>query len=136
VFLIPALIAGILLLFFLVASTDVSGRLRANGALGSWSFEPDDCTSGQREGFGGVVLTAAAHPERVIRVVRDPVRGSLVVVASQGQPNLVLAADSCPRFEVNVERTNTSINEIWAVDGSLTIECRDLVGSAVFEGCH
>jgi hypothetical protein len=135
-FVIPAFIAAMLGVFYLVARTEVSGRLSAKGALGSWAFEPDDCTSGQREGFGGVVLTASAQPERLVRVVRDPVRGNLVVVASKGQPNHVLTDSSCTRFDVNAERTSTNINDIWVVEGSLSIECSELSGSVKFEGCH
>ncbi len=133
---IPILIAGMLALFFVMTNVEVSGRLQANGALGSWTFEPDDCNSGQREGFGGVVLMTSKQPERVVRVVKDPVRGSLVVVAGPGSPNHVLGSDACSRFEVNVERTSTNINDIWAMDGALSIECTGLSGSVKFEGCH
>jgi hypothetical protein len=134
--LIPVLIGGFIALFVMMTSTEVSGRLQASGALGSWSFQPDHCSSGQREGFGGVVLTASGHPEHAVRVVRDPVRGDLVVVVSQGQPNHVLDGKACKSFVANVNRTNTSINEIWAVDGSLTLECSELTGSVKFETCH
>jgi hypothetical protein len=133
---VPLLIAGILGLFFMAANTEVSGRLQASGALGSWIFEPDDCVSGQREGFGGVVLTASKHPERVVRVVKDPVRGQLVVVASPGKPNHVLSGESCSRLDASAERTSTNINDIWVVDGKMTLECGDLSGSVAFEGCH
>jgi hypothetical protein len=133
---IPILVIGILLLFFIMIDVEVSGRLEANGALGSWTFEPDDCNSGQREGFGGVVLMASKQPERVVRVVKDPVRGSLVVLALPGKPNHVLSADACSRFDVHVERTSTNINDIWAVDGAMTLECNGLTGSVKFEGCH
>jgi hypothetical protein len=81
------------------------------------------------------VLTATGHP-RTVRVVRDPVHGSLLVIVSAGRPNVVIAQDSCSRFQVNVNRTNTSINDIWAVDGNLSVECEQLSGSVVFEGCH
>lgn len=135
-FLVPLFIAGTLGWFFLAASTEVSGRLQASGALGAWVFEPDDCVSGQREGFGGVVLTTSKHPERVVRVVRDPVRGELVVVASPGKPNHVLNRESCSRLDASVERTSTNINDIWVVDGKATLECNDLSGSVTFEGCH
>jgi hypothetical protein len=64
------------------------------------------------------------------------VRGSLLVIASAGQPNRVIAQDSCSRFQVNVNRTNTNINDIWVVDGNLSVECEQLAGSVVFEGCH
>jgi hypothetical protein len=133
---IPILIVGILGLFFIMTSVEVSGRLQANGALGSWTFEPDDCNSGQREGFGGVVLMASKQSGRVIRVVKDPVRGTLVVVASPGSPNHILASDACSRFDVSVERTSTNINDIWAMDGAMTLECNGLTGSVKFEGCH
>jgi hypothetical protein len=133
---IPALIAATVGLFLFVASSDASGKLQASGTLGSWVFEPDACSSGQHEGFGGVILTSKAHPGRVVRVVRDPVRGSLVVVASQGAPNHVIGSDSCSRFDVSVVRTDTSINDIWAMDGRMTLECKSLSGSATFEGCH
>jgi hypothetical protein len=133
---IPLLISGILGLFFLVGSTEVSGRLQAGGALGSWVFEPDDCVSGQREGFGGVVLTSKKQPEHVVRVVKDPVRGQLVVVASSGKPNHVLSRESCTRLDASAERTSTNINDIWVVDGNMTLECGDLSGSVTFEGCH
>jgi hypothetical protein len=135
VLLIPAFIAAILALFFVVSHTEVSGRLQAKAALGSWAFAANDCSSGQRESFDGVVLTATGDPHAV-RVVRDPVRGSLLVIASAGQPNRVIAQDSCSRFQVNVNRTNTNINDIWVVDGNLSVECEQLAGSVVFEGCH
>lgn len=133
---IPLLIAGIIGLFFMGMSTEVSGKLSASGALGSWVFEPDDCVSGQREGFGGVVLTASKQPEHVVRVVKDPVRGQLVVVASPGKPNHVLSGQSCSRLEASAERTSTNINDIWVVDGRMTLECSDLSGSVTFAGCH
>jgi hypothetical protein len=133
---IPILIVSMLALFFVMTNVEVSGRLQANGALGSWAFEPDDCNSGQREGFGGVILISSKQSERVVRVVKDPVRGSLVVVAGPGDTNHVLASDACSRFDVNVVRTSTNINDIWAMDGTMTIECAVLSGSVKFEGCH
>jgi hypothetical protein len=133
---IPLLIGGMVALFFMMTGTTVSGRLDAGGALGAWAFEPDDCTSGQREGFGGVVLSSSKHSGRVVRVVRDPVRGSLVVVADNAHPNQVVSNESCSMFQVDVERTNTNINDIWAVDGRVTLKCKELSGSVVFEGCH
>lgn len=43
---------------------------------------------------------------------------------------------TCTVFDVKAERTSTNINDIWAVDGRLTIDCTGLSGSVVFEGCH
>jgi hypothetical protein len=133
--LIPALIAGVVALFFFIARTEVSGRLQAKGALGNWTFTPDDCASGQREGFGGVVLSSSRESKE-LRLVRDPVRGNLLVVVTPGQPNQVLAGEGCARFQAIANRTDTSINDIWVVQGSLSIDCPDLSGSLKFDGCH
>jgi len=133
---IPLLIAGTVGLFLLAASSEVSGRLQAAGGLGTWSFDPDECNSGQHEGFGGVILKSSKNPEQVVRVVRDPVRGNLVVVASPGKPNHVITVETCPQLVVNVRRGNTNINDIWTQDGNLALECNELSGKVTFEGCH
>jgi hypothetical protein len=135
-FLIPAFVVGMLAVFYFISKTEVSGHLSAGGALGSWTFAPDDCVSGQREGFGGVVLTASSHPGRVVRVVRDPVRGSLVVVAEPGGANHVLSGDGCAGLVANVRRTSTNINDIWVVEGNVALECAELKGTVTFAGCH
>jgi hypothetical protein len=135
-FIIPLFIATTVGLFLLVSSSEVSGRLQATGALGSWAFAPDDCDSGEREGFGGVVLKSSKDRGRVVRVVRDPVRGNLVVVASPGKPNYVVAPEGCSRLLVDVRRGNTNINDVWTQDGNLRLECKELSGSVTFEGCH
>lgn len=133
---LPLFVVAIVGLFLAMTSTDVSGRLQAAGALGAWTFEPDDCSSGQLEGFAGVVLESSKTPGQVVRVVRDPVRGNLVVVASSGKPNQVISAETCPRLVVNVRRGNTNINEVWTQDGSVALECPELSGKVTFEGCH
>jgi hypothetical protein len=133
---LPLFIAAILGLFVFVSSTDVSGRLQAAGALGDWAFEPDDCDSGQLEGFAGVILKSSKMKGREVRVVKDPVRGNLVVVASSGTPNHVISSETCPGLVLNVRRDNTSINEVWKQDGNVKLDCQELTGSVTFEGCH
>lgn len=133
---IPVFIVATVGLFLLVASTEVSGRLQASGALGSWTFEPDDCDSGQLEGFNGVTLVSSARRGLRIRVVRDAVRGNLLVVAMPGEPNHVISTESCPSLRVDVRRGDTNINEVWTQNGSATLECAELSGSVKFEGCH
>jgi hypothetical protein len=133
---IPVFVVAMVGLFLFAASAEVSGRLSASGVLGSWTFEPDDCNSGQHEGFGGVTLKASSQRGREVRIVRDPVRGNLVVVAVQGKPNHVISAESCPRVVINVHRGNTNINDVWTQDGNATLECPELSGSVKFEGCH
>ena len=123
-------------LFIFISTPDVSGRLQAAGTLGTWSFEADDCDSGQLEGFGGVTLKSSKARGRVVRLVKDPVRGNLVVVASPGAPNHVISSETCPGLVVNVRRGNTNINDVWTQDGNVRLQCPELSGSVTFEGCH
>lgn len=134
--LVPLFIAATVGLFWVMSSTSVSGRLQAADVLGNWVFEPDDCDSGQLEGFAGVVLKSSKARGRVVRVVRDPVRGSLVVVAVSGKPNHVISAETCPQLVVNVHRGNTNINDVWTQDGNVGLTCKELSGTVSFEGCH
>jgi hypothetical protein len=134
--LIPVFVASMVGLFMFVASSEVSGKLQASDALGTWTFEPDDCNSGQLEGFGGVILKSSKDSGRVVRVIKDPVRGSLVVVAAAGKPNHVISPETCPRLVVNVRRGNTNINDVWTQDGNVSLECKELSGSISFAGCH
>ena len=133
---IPAFIVATVGLFLFATSAEVSGRLQAGGVLGSWVFEPDECNSGQHEGFGGVTLGVSSEPGRKVRIVRDPVRGNLVVIAEPGKPNHVISSESCPRLVVNVRRGNTNINDVWTQDGNASLECAELTGSVKFAGCH
>lgn len=134
--LIPLFIASMLGLFMFISTPEVSGRLQAAGILGTWGFEVDDCDSGQLEGFGGVILKSSKAPGRVVRLVKDPVRGSLVVVALPGAPNHVISSETCPGLVVNVRRGNTNINDVWTQDGNVRLQCAELAGSVTFEGCH
>lgn len=134
--LVPIFVIATIGLFFMMASTELAGALKANGPIGSWTFTPDDCSSGQRVGFGGVVLQSEADSSRVVRVVSDPVKGTLVVVAPRAGKNVVFDAEQCPVFDVRVDRSNTQINDIWAMQGTVTLDCPGLTGSVSFAGCH
>lgn len=135
--LIPLLIAGVVGLFLFVNSPTLEGSLTASGELGSWVFTPDDCSSGQRAGFSGVELSSSAHPSHRIRLMRDPVRGNLVVIddSSQSRP-IVLDTDACRRLGLSVRQADTSINDVWVMEGSARLDCDQLSGSVTFDGCH
>ena len=134
--LIPVFVGVACLLFYFMARSEVSGALQVSGPLASWTFKPDDCASGQHEGFGGVTLSSSGSPDRAVRVVMDPVKGMLVVVKSPGQKNQVLDADHCPVFQVHVERSSTNINDVWGMQGTSTLECPGLKGAVSYAGCY
>jgi len=134
--LVVVLIVGSLALFLLMTDTSIEGSAKGDGALAGWELRPDSCLSGQREGFGGVLLGSHASPGRALRIVNDPVKGTLLVVVQPGHDNRVFERSSCSRFDVRTVRSNTNINDIWAIDGHADFECPELRGKLTFEGCH
>lgn len=133
--LIPVFIGGMLAVFYFATKTEVSGALTATPPLGAWTFQPDDCNSGQLEGFAGVTLISSKVSGTEVRLIKDPVKGTLVVATANGIRK-VFEPGQCSVFHVNVERSNTQINDVWAMQGTSTLECPGLRGAVSFAGCH
>lgn len=107
-----------------------------------WHMTPTACYSGERAGFFGVDLAQDDDPETLVRIVSDPIDGFSVGtnVPRQDVAVFVSAADGCETFDVDVVRTNTRVNNIWAVDGHAVVDC-ELPGLSFhadvnFAGCH
>lgn len=119
-----------LLLFALVAC--VSGETGLGGELavtsrehGSWSVAPDDCFSGERQGFFGVDLLEGDDQGRIVRIVLDPIDGYVLKMnAPERDYALVVGPDDgCARWDFLVERTNTRVNNVWEVRGHANVTC-------------
>lgn len=124
-------------LFALMASSTIEGTLEASGErFGRFTFAADDCTSGQTQGFFGVELRSKQAPGLAVRAIRDPVRGTLVVVARGSAQPIVLTPEDCATLEVQITKTNTNINDVWVVEGRARIDCPELKGTVTFDGCH
>jgi hypothetical protein len=132
---VPLAVGAVLLGFMNVASSEVAGELQASGDQGAWSFTADDCASGQREGFAGVSLSSS-ESTRTVRLVNDPIKGKLLVVAEQGGDNRVIDGTSCSKFQLDAGRTSTVVNDIWVVEGQLNVQCPDIKGQVQFSGCR
>jgi hypothetical protein len=135
---LPFVIIGTTLVaFFVMTSSDVDGTFEASGPrLGSFTFAPDHCTSGQTRGFFGVELTSRESENTVVRAVRDPVRGALIAIERPDAKPIVLSPEECRSLEVRIDKTSTSINDVWAVEGRAAVDCAELRGEVTFEGCH
>jgi len=136
--LLPIVFVGVALFaFYKITSSEVGGSFTASGPrLGTFSFAPDDCSSGQKRGFFGVELTSSDSPDTLVRAVRDPVRGTLIAVERAGSKPIVLTPEECRSLHVRVDQTSTNINDVWVVEGSATVDCAELRGEITFEGCH
>lgn len=124
--------------------SEVDGKVAAAVAefKTKWEMTPTACYSGERAGFFGVDLAENDDQETLVRIVSDPIDGFSVGtnVPRQDVAVFVSAADGCETFDVDVVRTNTRVNNIWAVDGHALVDC-DLPGLSFhvdvnFAGCH
>jgi DNA-directed RNA polymerase subunit RPC12/RpoP len=133
----PLMIAGSVALFFVLGNSEARGTLEGSVDGAPFTFVSASCESGQRAGIVGVELSQE-EGERVVRLVRDPVRGDLAIIApsSEAAPSLVIEGKSCKRFVLDVHGTSTTINDIRVVEGRADLDCEGLSGSVEFEGCH
>ncbi len=118
-------------LLLLALAGCVSGETGLGGELsvtsrehGSWSVAPDDCFSGERQGFFGVDLLEDDDEARIVRIVLDPIDGYVLKLnVPERDYALVIGADGCARWDLLVERTNTRVNNVWEVRGHANITC-------------
>jgi len=127
---------------------EVKGELRGSGPLvGEFTLEADACGSGQEDGFVGVYLGAVDRSDARLKAFQDPAYGEMVLLQVPGScegprcKQVLLKRESCERFAVRIEKTNTTINDIRVLDGELSLECKLASGDTIsgevrFEGCH
>jgi len=133
------------------AKGEVAGNLTSEGGkLGDWVFNTGTCYSGQREQYFGVIGYGPEKDGTAVKLIKDPVGGWTAVVniastcATQPERSncrgLPLKQDDCDLFEANVQRTNTTVNDIVKLNGTLHIDCKigdgTLKGKISFSGCH
>lgn len=117
---------------------EVKGEFRSeNDELGTWTFQPDVCRSGEPMGFHGVLLGVDGDDTHRVRVARDPASGSLVVSARKPGTDQAGVFSGC-QVDGALQRTNTSVNEVWGVEGKITINCPEdgFSGEATFSNCY
>lgn len=107
-----------------------------------WHVSPNACYSGERAQFFGVDLTHDDDQETLVRIAQDPIEGFRVGTNVPGEDIAIFVqqSDGCDTFDVEVVRTNTRVNNIWAVEGHAVVDC-ELPGLSFhvdvnFSGCH
>lgn len=128
----------------------VTGRIEATGEAGTWVLTQGSCFSGQREQYHGMIAYGPDGSGIAIKLVKDAVRGwSAVInqadsckseVEKGGCRSIILAANNCTTLDVDHAVSNTTINDVRAIDGKLRIDCANgkssIKGELVFERCH
>jgi hypothetical protein len=159
IFLLPLLFVGQALLFVFIfagngCSGSVEGQIVSVGKPhGDYTLVPTSCFSGEHESFFGVWVT----PDLQSVDGRQGFKGGLKIVkAHTGEWQLFvespeecdglqckirpLDTSSCKVFDVSVENTNTTINDIRVRAGHATLDCETpegghLEAKLVFDGC-
>jgi hypothetical protein len=125
---------GITALVLFLIQVELTGQLQVTGSP-SWTFVPDDCESGQHHGFFGVTLMSSSQPDAFVRIMVDPMKGGAVMLSRAGQ-RTVLTTGDCASFDAQVHRTNTTINDIRALDATLRLQCENVTANVTAENCH
>ena len=127
---------------------EVKGELLGSGPLvGSFALKADACRSGEADGFLGVYLGETGRSDARLKAFQDPAYGKMVQLQVPGScegprcKQITLKDESCARFAVRIEKTNTTINDVRVLDGELSLDCELVSGDRIsgelrFEGCH
>jgi len=144
-----AIVAGVLFMTGKGCSKS-EGQFMAEGPpVGDFTVVPKKCRSGQRMNFFGAVLLGEGPDDGAVVAIIDPVRGKLVKVEVPGSckppdrevcREVLIEPAHCPKFDVSVTRTSTTVNDIRLLDGHINIECSYPEGGVVkadlkFENC-
>ena len=121
----------------MMPKSKVSGEFTASGkALGQWTFKPNTCKSGEREGFFGVWLTKKGDKDHWVKVAKNPATGKPVVTVRIPGTDKGQVFQKCKVLKSSMVRTNTRVNRIWALKGNVEIDCPEkFKGKATFEMC-
>jgi hypothetical protein len=133
---IPLVVALILVFAYFMVSSHVEGSVTLGEGTEATTFIPTDCRSGVPRGFFGVELMSDEARGTVVRVVRDPTRGSMLAVERGGGAPQLFGPDACTSLHLNVEQTDTNVNDVWSLRGSARAECEGLSVNVRFDGCH
>lgn len=114
------------------------------GELGKWTMSIDKCQSGDHTNFHGVDLYSHSNAKLGVRALVDPSQGKLlnVNVPASGGRAVQFKSEACSKFQIDLKRTNTSVNEIRLYEGSIDIDCAHsggkerVFGKVTFENCQ
>lgn len=133
---------SIVMVLLASCSNELHGSLSVEAAGKQWSVTPDECYSGERRGFYGVDLLSQQDKSSAIRAILSPTDGPSIRVLEPGtDKDLIFDKTSkCAVLDLQVDRQNSTINNIHNVSGRLNIDCEGpgfkLKSDITFANCH
>ena len=152
IIIVAVLLQGAIFGFFFMGKgcSKAEGNLVSKGEpVGTFTFEPDVCRSGQRMQFYGAVILGKDKHAGAVVVMEDPIKGKIVKIEVPGscQPpdyekckEVIVDPASCGVYDMAVKRTMTTVNDIRLIDGHLRLNCEFKEGGSLqanlkFENC-
>jgi hypothetical protein len=137
-----AVTTAIPLLFIWNERTQVSGEISGQGgSFPSFRLDFDRCDSGEWNGFFGVTLYDSRAEDFTLVLQRGP----LVTLIRREEhlffSNELSLGSRCDLLNVQIERENASVNDVFQMSGSLQMDCQSsalghVVGTVRFRNCH
>ena len=109
----------------------------------TWIMHVNTCQSGQRQQYFGVGFFDETQPQT----------GGRIALPEDGEPHVVMnvpgtdfavrySKSDCKLWDVDVQRTNSTYNDIWALEGHARFDCTTsqpashATGDIQFDSCH
>jgi len=116
-------------------SPSMSGGMQSTGgALGTWSFAPHTCHSGDAREFNGVDLDDGV---RAVRLVIDPSKGPVLTISLRDDPaypSAIFDPPNCGQFTATCNEDSGSVSGEFAVDCAAGVGGR-IQGQIWFSDC-
>lgn len=125
-------------------SNEITGSVTSKGGeLGDFTLSPSSCQSGEHYGFHGADFFKEGDKRSQLRFILDAVKGPVLNVTLPGTTKaLVFTTGECPSLAGDVQRQNSTVNNIRNVQGSVKFECKHtggkglVKGELTFKNCH
>ena len=139
-----------LLIFVIGDCGSAEGRMAVTASPhGEWTFVPTGCASMQPYGMMGANLHGDGHNDGAVYVTLDHVEGHKVELEvpgscrnSDGTDCTVFRVprDQCETFDVTLDYTGSSVNDVRLVEGRVRLSCSlpdgtRIEGAIEFDGC-
>ena len=126
------------------------GQMQVSGGPhGSWTFVTTGCANMQRYGLMGANLHAEGNNDGAVYVSLDHVEGHKVELEVPGSCQNAdgtdctvfrVPRDQCQTFEVSIDYTGTTVNDVRLVEGHVALDCAledgtRIEGRIQFSGC-
>ena len=119
------------------------------GPHGEWTFVSTGCASMQPYGMMGANVHGDGHNDGAVYVSMDHASGHKVELEVPGSCQnadgtdctvFEVPRDACSTFDVTLDYTGTTVNDVRLVEGHAQLECRledgtQIRGRVVFDGC-